>query len=405
MTASVSLLVTAGPSAAAVTAVRGSAYGFFANISLFGGPFNTRGPTPSVTLASDASNSPQTANVASGLVQYGPAIIFSTGPIGVSTTGSLGAGGTVTSSTTITSVNTSTQEVFTASSASSTCSASESGVSGSTTINGGVLQTSEGNPNIDGDETFVNVPVSPAPNTAYTGTIETVGDTFRYIFNEQVINPDGSITVYAGHLRLLGPTAVGDLYWGKAECGVTPPPRNPVSDFDGNNTTDVAVFRPANGTWFLRTTSPTAVTWGQSGDVPVPGDYNGDGTTDIAVFRPSTGAWYLRTPTPQFVLWGETGDIPVPGDYDGNGTTDVAIFRPATGTWYLRTGSPTAVFWGQNGDVPAPGDYDGNGTTDIAVFRPANNGWYIRTPAPQFVLWGESGDKALTLPDAIQRFF
>ncbi len=170
------------------------------------------------------------------------------------------------------------------------------------------------------------------------------------------------------------------------------PPHRPVNDFDGNGTTDVAVFRPANGTWYLRTPAPSAVAWGQEGDIPVPGDYDGDGTVDLAVFRPSNNAWYIRTPTPQYVLWGEAGDIPVPGDYDGNGTTDIAVFRPATGTWFLRTASPTAVVWGQAGDIPVPGDYDGNGTVDLAVFRPSNSAWYIRTPTAQFVLWGQAGD-------------
>ncbi len=215
------VLGLSGPSAADVTAVRGEAYGYFASISLFGGPANVRGPAPIVTLPPAGSAVPLTANVASALVQFGPAILFSSGPITVSTQGTLGPGGSVTSSSSIQNVNTSGQEVFTATSISSTCTASETGVSGSTTVVNGTLETSQGNPDVTGDEVIVQVPTNPAPNTTYNGVIESVGDSFQAIFNEQIVNPNGSITVYAYHLRLLGPTAVGDLFVGKSECGVT----------------------------------------------------------------------------------------------------------------------------------------------------------------------------------------
>ena len=212
-----------GPSAAEVTAVRGSAYGYFASISLFGGPPNVRGPQPTVSLPPTGSAAPITANQASALVQFGPAILFSSGPITVSTQGTLGPGGTVTSTSSIQSINTSGQEVFTAAALSSTCTASETGVTGSTTVTGGTLETSQGNPDVTGDETVVPIPTNPPPNTTYNGTIESVGDTFRAVFNEQIINPDGSITVNAYHLYLLGPTAVGDLIVGQVVCGVSAP--------------------------------------------------------------------------------------------------------------------------------------------------------------------------------------
>jgi hypothetical protein len=111
-----------------------------------------------------------------------------------------------------------------------------------------------------------NVPVHPVPNTSYTGHVHVNGGTenFRYVFNEQVTNPDGSLTVYAAHEYLLGPTAVGDLYIGKSDCGVTAvpvtltPPSNTSPPTISGMTTQGKTLIEAHGGW---TNNPTAFSY------------------------------------------------------------------------------------------------------------------------------------------------
>ncbi len=170
--------------------------------------------------------------------------------------------------------------------------------------------------------------------------------------------------------------------WGKA--GDLPV----VGDFDGDGTTDIAVFRPGNGRWYVNGVAGS-VQWGVTGDVPVPGDYDGDGTTDVAVYRPSTARWFIEGVAGS-TQWGNPGDVPVPGDYDGDGTTDIAVFRPGNGRWYVN-GVAGSVQWGVTGDVPVPGDYDGDGTTDVAVYRPSTARWFIEGVAGS-TQWGNPGD-------------
>ena len=182
------------------------------------------------------------------------------------------------------------------------------------------------------------------------------------------------------------------------------PARNKTADFDGDGKTDISVFRPADGAWYLvnsANSSFTALNFGLSTDILAPGDYDGDGKTDIAVFRPSDGTWYIQLRTTlRGQQFGANGDIPVPADYNGDGFTDIAVFRPSDGTWYIWNSSGSANLlrveqFGASGDKPVPGDYDGDGKTDLAVYRPSDGAWYLLRSQQGFtgVQFGVAADK------------
>ncbi len=142
-------------------------------------------------------------------------------------------------------------------------------------------------------------------------------------------------------------------------------------DYDGDGTSDLAVFRGSSGMWSIR--NLTRVYLGASTDAVVPADYNGDGTTDVAVFRPSEGLWSVRSLT-RFYL-GAAGDQAVPGDYTGNGTAEAGVFRPAAALWSVR--NATRVSLGETGDIAVSGFYDNDYVRDVAVFRPSTGLWSV----------------------------
>ena len=187
----------------------------------------------------------------------------------------------------------------------------------------------------------------------------------------------------------------------------------PVPESYGSEVSSAfAIYRPANGTWYVYFTEQDTRTYkfGLQGDIPVPGRYSADPAADLAVYRPSNGVWYILrringnpgNDSFHAVQFGQPGDKPVQGDYDGDGVLDPAIFRPSTGTWWIlrsSDGQQHAFQWGVASDIPVTGDFDQDGIFDLAVFRPSEGNWYIRhsnSGSVRIEHWGMNGDVPMT---------
>ncbi|HWH34649.1 MAG TPA: hypothetical protein VNT56_04945 [Acidimicrobiales bacterium] len=264
------------PVSADVTSVTGSAIGYQVAVSLGGGPTNVRGfnqvactspgppatppgcvpadqaaaaESPAVTLPPGGSATPITEVDADGAsAGVGPAQLFESSRMEVSTQGTTGAGGSVSSSARVEFPLPLEDQVdpFNAESVETSCTASESDVSASTTLTNASIALSN-DPDTGEPIETVDLPANPGVNLTYSGTVDSVGDSFRVVFNEQIVNPDGSVTVNGVHLTLLGPIATGDVIIAQSVCGI---------ESDGNTATTTTTAPGGSTT----TTAPSGST-------------------------------------------------------------------------------------------------------------------------------------------------
>lgn len=171
-------------------------------------------------------------------------------------------------------------------------------------------------------------------------------------------------------------------------------------DFDGDGRSDISIFRPSNGQWWLNRSAAGVIahTFGNSSDKIAPADFTGDGKTDVAIYR--AGSWFiLRSEDYSFYSFpfGNSTDVPTPADYDGDGKADAAVFRPSNATWYIQKSSGGTLFqgFGASGDIPVAADYDGDGMADIAIYRPNLGQWWLMRTTGGVIAFtfGNSTDK------------
>lgn len=289
------MLALAGQHAAGadVSGTTASAFGYYTNVGINDEPLSIRGfgqtippgtpesASPSVDCPTTGTTDPVTITDSDGaLALYGSRALFSgqwpetatepppSGPLSVSCQGTTGPVGSASSAADVIDVG---PGPFLADEVHSTCTATESGVTGTTTIVGGVLVTST---DADGKPfTIEPIPVEPDVNYIRTGTINDVGDTYRIVLNEQIEDPvTGALTVNAAHLYLLGPTTHGEIVIGSSTCGVavtaaTTTTSGPTTTAaDTTSTTEATTTTSEAPT--TTTTTTTTVSPSEPGEVP-----------------------------------------------------------------------------------------------------------------------------------------
>lgn len=427
------LFATPAGAAGGVTSVTGSAYGYRAfNISLFGGAQPDTGPTPAVTLASDASNSPQSNTATTGLVQYGPATLLSSDGISIQSLGSIGTNGSVTSTASVNDINKATtqsastgSEELTADNMSASCTSGNP--VGSTTLINGTVATLSGSADPN-PPTIVNVPANPPPNYTVNGSIDissTDTETFTFVFNEQT-TASGTLTVNAVDEYLHGPTAKGNIIIGQVVCGTAPQTTVPYASLNtGFANQQVGTTSTAQTVTFTNPTSAAVNVWvgaptgtnaadfslgsttcGTSSTSTVSVAKNGGTCTAQVTFAPS--AFGSRsasltfndgsTPSPTAGLTGsgDSAKVAVVGSCSGAGCSGGALYAKQDAQAYQALGgtleaTPTVA------SIPGP-----NGSAPMVIYigLGSDTNLYIRGDTQGWQAFGPPGTSCLDSPGA-----
>ncbi len=169
-----------------------------------------------------------------------------------------------------------------------------------------------------------------------TWTIDESSKYQPFVFTGTLTSGSASVT---GVSNLTGLTVGQDVTGTGIPAGTTVLTINPLIA-----TITLSANATASGSQSLTATvPPVSFTLGTpNASVPVVGNFdtNGNGPTEAAVFTingQGQGVWTISSALngAYTVTFGQTGDIPVPGDYGGIGYDQLAVYRPSTGQFLV----------------------------------------------------------------------
>lgn len=276
----------------------------------------------------------------------------------------------------------------------------------------------------------VNV-VTPIPEASYTALVGNFnGDALEDIGLYESANGRWFIAANQADMfnQINGPYTYNSWLndWGTGS-GYTPL----VGDFNEDGKSDVCVYRSQYGRWYVAlnnygtansftqangpySESSWMTDWGTGSDfAPLVGDFNGDGKTDICVYRPQYGRWYVAlnnygtqnsftqsngpySESSWLTDWGTGSEYtPLVGDFNGDGKSDIALYQAQYGRWFVAfnnygtqnsftqaNGTYTVQSWYTDwgtgsGNVPLIGDFNNDGKSDIAYYQSQYGRWYV----------------------------
>jgi hypothetical protein len=153
----------------------------------------------------------------------------------------------------------------------------------------------------------------------------------------------GGITTYEdGYFVIFSPgyddgtmVDAGALTFGKIDRPITGriTPQNSVTGYTRFTFGPSVVYDHVNKQFIVARNGGVSIV--RLAEAPTDFDFDGDSRSDISIFRPSTGAWYLQRSRDGLygAEFGFASDKLAPADYDGDGKADIAVYRPETGIW------------------------------------------------------------------------